>query len=129
MELGGKSPILVFDDADIESAIGGAMLGNFYSTGQICSNGTRVFVQRSVHDRFLERLKTRTEAIRLGDPLDPDTASWAYGLKSAARQGAGLYRGREARGCEAHHRRRRAGNAGFRERRMDPADRIRRRQR
>lgn len=73
MELGGKSPILVFDDADIESAIGGAMLGNFYSTGQICSNGTRVFVQRGVYDRFLERLKTRTEAIRIGDPLDPDT--------------------------------------------------------
>lgn len=73
MELGGKSPILVFDDADLESAIGGAMLGNFYSTGQICSNGTRVFVQRGVYDRFLERLKARTEAIRLGDPLDPDT--------------------------------------------------------
>ena len=73
MELGGKSPILVFDDADIESAIGGAMLGNFYSTGQICSNGTRVFVQRGVHDRFLARLKTRTEAICIGDPLDPDT--------------------------------------------------------
>tara|TARA_R110002020_G_scaffold36134_20_gene108689 strand:+ start:3169 stop:4632 length:1464 start_codon:yes stop_codon:yes gene_type:complete len=73
MELGGKSPILVFDDADLESAIGGAMLGNFYSTGQICSNGTRVFVQRGVYDRFLSRLKTRTEAIRIGDPLDPDT--------------------------------------------------------
>lgn len=73
MELGGKSPILVFDDADLESAIGGAMLGNFYSTGQICSNGTRVFVQRGVYDAFLERLKARTESIQLGDPLDPDT--------------------------------------------------------
>ncbi|MEP3436128.1 MAG: betaine-aldehyde dehydrogenase [Hoeflea sp.] len=73
MELGGKSPILVFDDADLESAIGGAMLGNFYSTGQICSNGTRVFVQRGVYDRFLDRLKSRSEAIRIGDPLDPDT--------------------------------------------------------
>ncbi|MCY0094295.1 betaine-aldehyde dehydrogenase [Hoeflea ulvae] len=73
MELGGKSPILVFDDADLESAIGGAMLGNFYSTGQICSNGTRVFVQRGVYDRFLDRLKARTETIRIGDPLDPDT--------------------------------------------------------
>lgn len=73
MELGGKSPILVFDDADLESAIGGAMLGNFYSTGQICSNGTRVFVQRGVYDAFLKRLKARTESIRLGDPLDPDT--------------------------------------------------------
>ena len=73
MELGGKSPLIVFDDADVENAVGGAMLGNFYSTGQICSNGTRVFVQRGIYDRFLERLTERTRAIRLGDPLDPDT--------------------------------------------------------
>ncbi|MBL8583279.1 MAG: betaine-aldehyde dehydrogenase [Rhizobiaceae bacterium] len=73
MELGGKSPIIVFDDADLENAIGGAMLGNFYSTGQVCSNGTRVFVQRDLHDRFVERLVERTKGIRIGDPLDPDT--------------------------------------------------------
>lgn len=73
MELGGKSPILIFDDADLEDAIGGAMLGNFYSTGQICSNGTRVFVQSGIKDRFIERLVERTRAIRIGDPLDPDT--------------------------------------------------------
>lgn len=73
MELGGKSPIVVFDDADIENAIGGAMLGNFYSTGQVCSNGTRVFVQSGIRQRFLERLVERTKAIRIGDPLDPDT--------------------------------------------------------
>ncbi|MFD1911742.1 betaine-aldehyde dehydrogenase [Halodurantibacterium flavum] len=70
MELGGKSPLIVFDDADIEDAIGGAMLGNFYSSGQVCSNGTRVFVQRPLLDRFLTRLKVRTEAIALGDPMD-----------------------------------------------------------
>ena len=73
MELGGKSPILVFDDANLEDAIGGAMLGNFYSTGQICSNGTRVFVQRGIYDRFVERSRERTEGIRIGDPLDPET--------------------------------------------------------
>lgn len=73
MELGGKSPIVVFSDADIEDAVGGAMLGNFYSAGQVCSNGTRVFVERSLKPRFLERLLARTSAIRLGDPLDPDT--------------------------------------------------------
>jgi betaine-aldehyde dehydrogenase len=73
MELGGKSPIIVFDDADLENAIGGAMLGNFYSAGQVCSNGTRVFVQRGLHDRFVERLVERTKAIRLGDPLDAET--------------------------------------------------------
>ena len=82
MELGGKSPLIVFSDADLDSAVGGAMLGNFYSTGQVCSNGTRVFVQRAVKGEFLERLKARTEAIRIGDPMDEATqlgpmVSWA----------------------------------------------------
>lgn len=73
LELGGKSPLIVFDDASLEDAVGGAMLGNFYSSGQICSNGTRVFVQDALHDRFLERLAERTAAIRLGDPMDEAT--------------------------------------------------------
>ncbi len=73
MELGGKSPLIVFEDADLESAIGGAMLGNFYSSGQVCSNGTRVFVQRPIYDRFLKRLTDRTARIVIGDPLDPAT--------------------------------------------------------
>ncbi|MFD1745419.1 betaine-aldehyde dehydrogenase [Rhizobium helianthi] len=73
MELGGKSPIIVFEDADLESAISGAMLGNFYSSGQVCSNGTRVFVHASIKERFLERLKERTERIIIGDPQDEAT--------------------------------------------------------
>jgi betaine-aldehyde dehydrogenase len=73
MELGGKSPLIVFDDADLESAIGGAMLGNFYSTGQVCSNGTRVFVQRGIKQKFLSRLKERTEKIIIGDPMVEET--------------------------------------------------------
>ncbi len=73
MELGGKSPILIFDDASVEDAVGAAMLGNFYSAGQVCSNGTRVFVQKGIKDRFLARLAARTNAIRLGDPLDEGT--------------------------------------------------------
>ncbi|MGN7752436.1 betaine-aldehyde dehydrogenase [Sinorhizobium sp. 22678] len=73
MELGGKSPLIVFEDSDLESAIGGAMLGNFYSTGQVCSNGTRVFVQKKIKEPFLARLKERTEAIVIGDPLDETT--------------------------------------------------------
>ncbi|MGF1626911.1 MAG: betaine-aldehyde dehydrogenase [Alphaproteobacteria bacterium] len=70
MELGGKSPLLVFDDADVEDAVGGAMLGNFYSAGQVCSNGTRVFVQSGIRETFLERLAARTKAIVIGDPMD-----------------------------------------------------------
>ncbi|WP_027489193.1 betaine-aldehyde dehydrogenase [Allorhizobium undicola] len=73
MELGGKSPLIVFDDADIDSAVSGAMLGNFYSTGQVCSNGTRVFVHRAIKEEFLARARARTEAIILGDPQDEAT--------------------------------------------------------
>ncbi|MBC2834337.1 betaine-aldehyde dehydrogenase [Paragemmobacter straminiformis] len=73
MELGGKSPLVVFDDASVEDAIGAAMLGNFYSAGQVCSNGTRVFVQKGIKDRFLARLAERTAKIVLGDPLDEAT--------------------------------------------------------
>jgi betaine-aldehyde dehydrogenase len=70
LELGGKSPLIVFDDADLDSAVGGAMLGNFYSAGQVCSNATRVFVHRAARDAFLDRLVARTERIVLGDPMD-----------------------------------------------------------
>ena len=73
MELGGKSPMIVFDDADIEDAVGGAILGNFYSSGQVCSNGTRVFVQKGVKKAFLKRLKERVEQAVLGDPMDEAT--------------------------------------------------------
>lgn len=73
LELGGKSPIVVFEDAHRENALNAALVGNFYSTGQVCSNGTRVFVQASIHDEFVERLVERTRAIRVGDPFDPET--------------------------------------------------------
>lgn len=73
MELGGKSPLIVFDDASVEDAVGAAMLGNFYSAGQVCSNGTRVFVQKGIKARFLARLAERSARIVLGDPLDEAT--------------------------------------------------------
>ncbi len=73
MELGGKSPIVIFDDADLENAVSGAILGNFYSTGQVCSNGTRVFVQKGIKDAFLRRLTERLAGVIMGDPQDPAT--------------------------------------------------------
>ena len=69
MELGGKSPLLIFDDANLENAVSGAILANFYSTGQVCSNGTRVFVQKGIRDAFLARLKERLSLAIIGDPL------------------------------------------------------------
>jgi betaine-aldehyde dehydrogenase len=73
LELGGKSPLIVFDDAQLDNAVSGALLGNFYSAGEVCSNGTRVFVHKSVHAEFIERLRSRAAAMRVGDPLDPAT--------------------------------------------------------
>ncbi|WP_170439073.1 betaine-aldehyde dehydrogenase [Ruegeria arenilitoris] len=70
MELGGKSPLIVFDDADIENAVSGAILGNFYSSGQVCSNGTRVFVQKGIKEAFLSRLTERLANVKIGDPMD-----------------------------------------------------------
>ncbi len=70
MELGGKSPLIIFDDADIENAVGGAINGNFYSSGQVCSNGTRVFVHKNIKEVFLKRLSERLEGAVLGNPLD-----------------------------------------------------------
>jgi len=73
MELGGKSPFIVFADADIENAVSAAINANYYSTGQICTNGTRVFVHEAVHERFVARLAERTQKAIIGDPLDPGT--------------------------------------------------------
>jgi betaine-aldehyde dehydrogenase len=73
LELGGKSPLIVFEDAHLDNAVAGALLGNFYSAGEVCSNGTRVFVHRSVKDAFVQRLLARVRAMCIGDPLDPAT--------------------------------------------------------
>jgi betaine-aldehyde dehydrogenase len=73
LELGGKSPLLIFEDANLDDAVSGALLANFYSAGQVCSNGTRVFVHEGVREAFLEKLLARTNRMIVGDPLDPRT--------------------------------------------------------
>ncbi len=73
MELGGKSPLIVFADADLENAVSAALLANFYTQGEICTNGTRVFVQQKLLAAFLDRLVERTRKLRVGDPMKPDT--------------------------------------------------------
>ncbi len=73
LELGGKSPNIVFADADIERATAGAIKAIFGSTGQSCLAGSRLFVERAIHDEFVARLAERADAMRLGDPLAGDT--------------------------------------------------------
>lgn len=96
LELGGKSPILVFEDADLENAVSAAINGNFYSTGQICSNGTRVFVQEGLYDQFIARLAARMEGAVIGNPMDEETT---IGPMASAQQRA-IVEGFVAKGIE-----------------------------
>ncbi len=73
LELGGKSPLIIFDDADLEAAVNGAMLANFLTQGEVCTNGTRVFVHTSLHDAFLQQVKSRAEKLVVGNPTDDAT--------------------------------------------------------
>ncbi len=73
MELGGKSPLIICADADLDLAADVAMMANFYSSGQVCTNGTRVFVPRSTLAAFEAKLMERVKRIRIGDPLAKDT--------------------------------------------------------
>ncbi len=73
MELGGKSPNIVFADADLDAAVPGAAMAVFQNSGQICSAGTRLYVERKIHDEFVERVAAFARELRVGDPLDPQT--------------------------------------------------------
>lgn len=73
MELGGKSPVIILPDADMESATDGAMMANFFSTGQVCTNGTRVFVPRSMKESFEKKLVDKMQFVRYGDVYDERT--------------------------------------------------------
>ena len=73
MELGGKSPLIIFDDANLDRAADVAMMANFYSSGQVCTNGTRVFVHQSQIKAFEQKIIERVKRIRMGDPQDANT--------------------------------------------------------
>ncbi|CAD5212344.1 unnamed protein product [Bursaphelenchus xylophilus] len=69
LELGGKSAFIVFEDADINEAVNAAILANFLNQGEVCTNATRVFVQESIVDEFVEKLKKECDKVKVGDPL------------------------------------------------------------
>jgi aldehyde dehydrogenase (NAD+) len=73
LELGGKSPNIVFADADVDQAVRGASNGIFYNKGEVCTAGSRLFVEDGLHDAFLDRLQAHTAKLTQGDPLDPKT--------------------------------------------------------
>jgi aldehyde dehydrogenase (NAD+) len=73
LELGGKSPNIVLADADLDAAARGALTGIFYNKGEVCAAGSRLFIQESAHDAFLEKILERGKKMQVGDPLDPKT--------------------------------------------------------
>ena len=73
LELGGKSPLIIMEDADLDQAVAGAMAANWYSNGQVCSNGTRVFIHESLREEFLGKLIERTKMLKIGHPMKDDT--------------------------------------------------------
>lgn len=73
LELGGKAPFVVFDDADLEAAVNGAVAGSLINTGQDCTAATRAYVQRPLYDAFVQGVAALMETVRLGDPFDPKT--------------------------------------------------------
>ncbi|HSF05804.1 MAG TPA: aldehyde dehydrogenase family protein [Methylomirabilota bacterium] len=73
LELGGKSPNIVFADADMEAALRGAMTGIFYNKGEVCAAGSRLFLEERVHDEFLAKLTERVKGLKVGDPMDKAT--------------------------------------------------------
>ncbi len=73
LELGGKSPNIIFADADLNAATNGVIAGIFAATGQTCIAGSRLFVQETIHDELIDRIATRAKTIKLGNPLDAST--------------------------------------------------------
>jgi acyl-CoA reductase-like NAD-dependent aldehyde dehydrogenase len=106
LELGGKSPNIVLPDADIEAAIRGATIGIFYGKGEVCAAGSRLLVDKSIKDEFIDKLAARTKKMVAGDPMDPKTRFGALSSKkqmdtvmryveSAKNEGATLVAGGE----------------------------------
>ncbi len=73
LELGGKSPNIVFADADVDAAVRGALTGIFYNKGEVCAAGSRLFVEEPIHDALVEKLRAKAESLTVGDPRDKNT--------------------------------------------------------
>lgn len=83
LELGGKSPNIVFNDAKLDEALDAALFGIFYNQGEVCCAGTRLFVQEGIYDEFVKALKERAESLKVGDPFDPEVT---YGAQTNSLQ-------------------------------------------
>jgi len=103
LELGGKSPIVVFDDADIEGAVNGIIAGNFGASGQSCVAGSRVFIQEGIYDEVLTKLIERAGQIRIGDPLADDTQMGPLATQAQVDRIVAAVGKSQKQGAQLHH--------------------------
>ena len=126
LELGGKSPNIVFADADFETAVDNALTAAFVHSGQVCSAGCRLIVEDAIHDRFVEELGRRADAIRLGHGLDPATETGALISEDHRDEGRAVHRRCRGGGRAARRRRRASNGTGPPGRLLRPTDGLRR---
>jgi (Z)-2-((N-methylformamido)methylene)-5-hydroxybutyrolactone dehydrogenase len=100
LELGGKSPNIVFEDADMEAAANGVVSGIFAATGQTCMAGSRLFVQEGLHDELVERLAQKANSIKMGDPLDEETEMGPIAFKEQLEKVQGYIETGQEEGAE-----------------------------
>ncbi|MBN9370079.1 aldehyde dehydrogenase [Hydrogenophaga sp. YM1] len=113
LELGGKSPQVVFDDCDIEAAVNGVISGVYAATGQTCMAGSRLIVHRAIHDEVVKRLVARVSAIKLGDPLDMASEMGPAATGQQFQKILSMVRSAEAEGATLAYGGRQAPQGGF----------------
>lgn len=113
LELGGKSPNIIFDDADLEQAVSWSTFGLFFNHGQCCCAGSRIYVQDGIYDKFLALLTEKVKALKVGNPFDaatfqgPQTSQLQYDrimahVESGKQEGATVHLGGERHGTEGY---------------------------
>jgi aldehyde dehydrogenase (NAD+) len=113
LELGGKSPNVVFADADLDAAVEGAYFGLFFNQGQCCCAGSRLFVEEKVHDQFVEKLLKKAKAQKVGDPFDPDTTQGPQVSREQCDRVMGYIESGKKEGAQMLVGGKRIGNRGY----------------
>jgi len=102
LELGGKSPNVVFADADLDAAVDGAYFGLFFNQGQCCCAGSRLFVEEKIHDEFVDRLVRRARSQKVGDPFDPATTQGPQVTREQQQRVLGYIEAGKSEGAKLH---------------------------
>ena len=102
LELGGKSPNVVFADADLDAAVDGAYFGLFFNQGQCCCAGSRLFVEEKIHDEFVDRLVRRARSQKVGDPFDPATTQGPQVTREQQQRVLGYIEAGKSEGAKMH---------------------------